>query len=306
MLGSGVTMQLNILVVDDANFIRDLVKKAVKLQFPQCQVEEAVDGLKAQSMMKAGTYHVILCDWEMPRMSGLELLQWMRADERYAKVPFMMITSRSEKSHIVKAVEAGVNDYIGKPFNNEQLGTKLARLIFKFYKTKPTQTARQALQSAGGDSASLLTGGSAPPPKPATSSDGGSAGLLTGGSQSGQLLSQSAPAKAAKKSPAKNLALAHVRTATGQELRCIVKDINLNEMLLVVKREEGVPTLFDQVVVDIVSKADDIVARVNCFVCSVISPDKRVDGELFNMLVRYEDEDPEKLEALSRFVEKVR
>lgn len=294
---------LNILVVDDANFIRDLVKKAVRAQYPGFKVDEAADGLKAQSLMRSGTYHVILCDWEMPNMSGLELLEWMRNDERYQKIPFMMITSRSEKSHIVKAVEAGVSDYIGKPFSNEQLGTKLARLIYKFYKFSPSQTARQAQQHQG-DNASLLTGGASKPPsvsKPAVATS--NASLLTGGSATEQLVSKPAPVS---KSKAKSLALAHVRTSNGQELRCIVKDINLNEMLLVVKREQGVPQLFDQVVVDIVSKEEDIMARVNCFVCSVSSPDKRIDSELFNMLVRYEDEDPEKLASLSKFVAKVR
>ncbi|MAA71553.1 MAG: two-component system response regulator [Bermanella sp.] len=308
---------LNILVVDDARFIRDLVRKAVKAQFPSCQVDDAADGLQAQTKMKSGTYHVLLCDWEMPNMSGLELLQWMRTEERYEKIPFMMITSRSEKSHIVKAVEAGVNDYIGKPFNNEQLGTKLARLIYKFYKMSPMQTARQAQQS---DNASLLTGA---PAAKSPSSTSENANLLTGGAASSakskpspaasaNLLAGAAPSAQlvdkpkAKKGANKTMALAHVRTSQGQELRCIVKDINLNEMMLVVKRDQGVPGLFDQVVVDIVSKEEDIVARVNCFVCSVSSPDKRIDGELFNLMVRYEDEDPEKLAALSKFVAKVR
>jgi CheY-like chemotaxis protein len=288
---------LNILVVDDARFIRDLVRKAVKAQYPSAQVDDAADGLQAQSKMKAGTYHVLLCDWEMPNMSGLELLQWMRSEERYQKTPFLMITSRSEKSHIVKAVEAGVSDYIGKPFNNEQLGTKLARLIYKFYKMSPMQTASQAQKS---DNASLLTG--AAPSTPKANPASGSANLLAGAAPSAQLLDK----PKTKKSANKTIALAHVRTSDGHELRCIVKDINLNEMLLVVKREQGVPRLFDQVVVDIVSKVEDIVARVNCFVCAVSSPDKRIDGELFNLLVRYEDEDPEKLAALSKFVAKVR
>jgi CheY-like chemotaxis protein len=316
---------LNILVVDDANFIRDLVKKAVKAQFPAAKVEDAADGLKAQSMMKSGTYHVILCDWEMPNMSGLEVLQWMRSDERYAKIPFMMITSRSEKSHIIKAVEAGASDYIGKPFSNEQLGTKLARLIYKFYKTSPTQTARQA-QQASATNASLLTGGSAPAAKakPAASASGASlltggaapapkpqaqaasASLLTGNSKTEQLVDSKPASSAKKKAAPSSVALAHVRTSDGQELRCIVKDINLNEMMLIVKREEGVPRLFDQVVVDIVSKSEDIVARVNCFVSATTSPDKRIDGELYNMMVRYDDVDPEKLEALSKFVAKIR
>ena len=311
---------LNILVVDDARFIRDLVRKAVKAQYPTAQVDDAADGLQAQSKMKSGTYHVLLCDWEMPNMSGLELLQWMRTEERYEKVPFMMITSRSEKSHIVKAVEAGVNDYIGKPFNNEQLGTKLARLIYKFYKFSPKQTARQAQQS---DNASLLTGASSPARAAPSTPSADNASLLTGGAPSkpkappkaqdgASLLAGAAPSAQlvdkpkVKKAANKSVALAHVRTSQGQELRCIVKDINLNEMMLVVKREQGVPTLFDQVVVDIVSKAEDIVARVNCFVCSLSSPDKSVAGEMFNMMVRYEDEDPEKLEALSKFVAKIR
>lgn len=298
-------MKLSILVVDDANFIRDLVKRAVKAQFPDVTVEEAVDGQKAQAMMKVRNFHVVLCDWEMPVMSGLELLEWMRSQEKYQKVPFMMITSRSEKSHIVKAVEAGVSDYIGKPFNNEQLGTKLARLIYKFYKISPSQTARQANKQT--DNASLLTGGSAPAkPKPQQKTEA-TASLLTGGSKTEQLVDKPKPAaKKVSSKAARTMALAHVRLSTGAQLRCIVKDINLNEMMLVVKREEGIPSLFDQVVVDIVSKEEDIVARVNCFVCSLSSPDKKAGGELFNMMVRYEDEDPEKLEALSKFVAKVR
>jgi len=291
---------LNILVVDDAQFIRDLIKRAVRAQFPDAHVDEASDGLKAQAKMKSGTYHVLLCDWEMPNMSGLELLQWMRSEERYEKVPFLMITSRSEKSHIVKAVEAGVNDYIGKPFNNEQLGTKLARMIYKFYQIRPMQTARQAQQQ---DNASLLTGGASSAPKqPAQASE--STNILAASSASSQLMGQAA--KPSKKPANRTIALAQVRTSDGQDLRCIVKDINLNEMLLVVKREQGVPSLFDQVVVDIVSKEEDIVARVNCFVCAVTSPDKRIDGEMFNLQVRYDDKDPEKLASLSKFVAKVR
>lgn len=300
---------LNILVVDDASFIRDLVKKAVRAQFPEFTVGEAADGRKAQSMMRSGKYDLVLCDWEMPEMSGLELVQWMRSEEAYAQIPFMMITSRGERSHVIKAVEAGVNDYIGKPFSNEQLGTKLARLVYKFYKISPNQTARQAQQKMGADSASLLTGAApAAEAKPkAVDAKANTASLLTAAAPSAQLVDKS-PAQAATKakSASRNLALANVRTSAGSVLRCIVKDINLNEMLVVVKRDEGIPALFDQVVVDIVSKEEDLVARVNAYVQMLQGTEKRQDSELVNMLVRYEDQDPEKLEALSRFVAKVR
>lgn len=303
-----MTTALNILVVDDATFIRDLVKKAVRAQYPDFNVEEATDGRHAQTLMTAKLYHVILCDWEMPEMSGLEVLEWMRQDQKYAKVPFMMITSRSEKSHIVKAVQAGVSDYIGKPFNNEQLGTKLARLIHKFYKMSPSQTARQAQQkAASADSTSLLTGGGGASPSASSKPVEGGANLLTAGAPSAQRVDKSVPfSKKVSAKKAASLALANVRLSSGETLRCIVKDINLNEMMVVVKREQGVPTLYDQVVVDLVSKAEDLVARVNCFVSMLAAPDKRIDGEFFNMMVRYDDVDPEKKEVLSKFVAKVR
>lgn len=76
---------LKALVVDDASFVRDL----------------------------------ILCDWEMPEMSGLELLQWMRQQPQYEKIPFIMITSRGDKDHVIEAVKEGVSEYLGKPFSPE-------------------------------------------------------------------------------------------------------------------------------------------------------------------------------------------
>jgi DNA-binding response OmpR family regulator len=110
---------LNVLVVDDAAFIRNLIKKAMKDSYPDFKVHEAIDGRKAQSLLKSTSIDLVLCDWEMPEMSGLELITWMRAEERYAKTPFMMITSRGERDHVLKAVTAGVSDYIGKPFTRD-------------------------------------------------------------------------------------------------------------------------------------------------------------------------------------------
>src|SRR5690554_50168 len=91
--------KLNILIVDDAAFIRDLVKKVVRDTYPSCELYEAVDGRKAISIMNAKEIQLVLCDWEMPEVSGIEVLQWMRADERYKATPFMMITSLGERDH---------------------------------------------------------------------------------------------------------------------------------------------------------------------------------------------------------------
>ena len=73
--------KVSVLVVDDAPFIRDLVKKALRSQFPGIRTEDAVNGRKAQQMLARERFDLILCDWEMPEMSGLELLTWCRTQD---------------------------------------------------------------------------------------------------------------------------------------------------------------------------------------------------------------------------------
>ena len=98
---------LKALVVDDASFVRDLVKRTVRQRFPVIDTTDAQNGRRAQSLMSRTTFDLILCDWEMPEMSGLELLQWMRQQPQYEKTPFIMITSRGDKDHVVEAVKGG-------------------------------------------------------------------------------------------------------------------------------------------------------------------------------------------------------
>src|SRR5699024_3130896 len=80
--------KVSVLVVDDAPFIRDLVKKGLRSQFPGIRIEEAVNGRKAQQMLDRDRFDLILCDWEMPEMSGLELLTWCRAHDNFKTTPF--------------------------------------------------------------------------------------------------------------------------------------------------------------------------------------------------------------------------
>ena len=81
--------KVSVLVVDDAPFIRDLVKKALRSHFPGVQVEEAVDGRKAQQILSRVSFDLILCDREMPEMNGLQLLQWFRGQPDTAAIPFV-------------------------------------------------------------------------------------------------------------------------------------------------------------------------------------------------------------------------
>lgn len=310
---------LNVLVVDDAAFIRDLVKKAVRDTYPGCDISEAVDGRKAISVMNSKNINLVLCDWEMPEVSGIEVLQWMRTDDRYKTVPFMMITSRGERDHVVKAVEAGVSDYIGKPFTREHFVGKVTKLVWKHLKIKPSQAeskdpratdaasvlgaSQTASKPKGGDlgGASVLMGAGAKPaaqPKAANNDVGGASVLMGSAADS----TAAKPGKAAPRAKG----LASVRFGSGGTAKLVIKDISLQELIGVFRREGPPPALLEQVVLDIVDQDSGDVARINGYVRMMQAQEPHPEAETIQMIIRYVDDDPEKLATLSRFIAKVR
>lgn len=136
--------KLKVLVVDDAKFIRDRVTAMVRDAFPDSTVDACENGKDAIRAMQTTQYQILLCDWEMPVMSGLELLQWTRSQESYKNTPFLMVTSRGEREYVLKAIQAGVNDYLGKPFTSEQLVEKIIKALSKGGSLSPEQQARAA------------------------------------------------------------------------------------------------------------------------------------------------------------------
>ncbi len=164
--------KVSALVVDDAPFIRDLMKKGLRDNFPGLHIEEAVNGRKAQQLLSRQNVDLILCDWEMPEMSGLELLTWCRAQENLKTTPFIMVTSRGDKENVVQAIQAGVSDYIGKPFSNDQLVAKIKKALSRSGKLEALAAHAPRREIASGmanDSLAALTGGRAEVIKPAAS-----------------------------------------------------------------------------------------------------------------------------------------
>ncbi len=152
--------KVSVLVVDDASFIRDLVKKCLRNYFPGVRIEDAVNGRKAQAILAREAFDLVLCDWEMPEMSGLELLTWCRAQDALKAMPFVMVTSRGDKENVVQAIQAGVSGYVSKPFTNEQLLTKVKQVLHKVGKLDALMSSAPKANSAfGNDSLSALTGG---------------------------------------------------------------------------------------------------------------------------------------------------
>lgn len=277
---------LNVLVVDDAAFIRDLVKKAMRDAYPSFKIHEAADGRKAQGILKSNPIDLVLCDWEMPEMSGLELITWMREDERYAKTPFMMITSRGERDHVIKAVTAGVSDYIGKPFTRDNFLGKVNKLLSKHLGLAVEQSQQAAAK-----------------PAQAKSSQPSSAAALMGN----PLVNQGAkPATAKAKGGAKVKGIAELRFGSAGSAKCVIKDINLQEMSGIFKREGAIPQLLEQAVLDIVDQEAGQVARINCYVRMLQAVENTADAATIKVVIRYVDDDPVKLDTLSRFIAKVR
>lgn len=124
-----VSRDMKILVVDDFSTMRRIVKNILH-QLGFSNIEEAEDGKIALNRLKDGGVEFVISDWNMPNMMGIDLLRQVRADDNLKKLPFLMVTAESQKENVIEAVQAGVSNYIVKPFTAETLEQKL-ELIFK-------------------------------------------------------------------------------------------------------------------------------------------------------------------------------
>ena len=122
--------KMKILVVDDFATMRRIVKNILR-QIGFTNILEADDGSTALNILKKEKVDLVITDWNMPKMSGLELLKAIRADENLKDIPVMMVTAEALKENIIEAVKAGVNQYIVKPFTAQTLQEKLEKIFGK-------------------------------------------------------------------------------------------------------------------------------------------------------------------------------
>ena len=126
-----VDKNMNVLVVDDYKTMLRIVRNLLK-QLGFNNVDEATDGSIALQKLRDKKYGLVISDWNMEPMSGLQLLKEVRADSRLSDVPFIMVTAESKSENVVAAKEAGVTNYIIKPFNAETLKQKLTAVFGNF------------------------------------------------------------------------------------------------------------------------------------------------------------------------------
>lgn len=288
--------KVSVLVVDDAPFIRDLIKKGLRSQFPGIRIEDAVNGRKAQQMLDRDSFDLILCDWEMPEMSGLELLTWCRSQEKLKTTPFIMVTSRGDKENVVQAIQSGVSDFIGKPFSNEQLATKVRKALGRAGKLDAlaaSAPARPTNTGMANDSLAALTGGKAEVVKPAASAPSAAAASPLIRPLAGK------PAPAAAANSGRGQGQLRLASAT---LPCVIKALSLKEGLLVVKRGETLPQVLESAVLDLEQNEGGEVARLNGYLHAVAAVEQTPDSEWVQVTFRFVDRDPQKLDYLSRLI----
>lgn len=126
-----VDKNMNILVVDDYNTMRRIIRNLLK-QLGFNHVEEAAHGGEAIVKLREKPYGLVISDWNMEPVTGLELLKQVRADAQLKNIPFIMVTAESKPENVIAAKQAGVSNYIVKPFNAETLKTKMTSVIGEF------------------------------------------------------------------------------------------------------------------------------------------------------------------------------
>lgn len=126
-----VNMEMNVLVVDDYKTMLRIINNLLK-QLGFKNVAEATDGAMALGMLREKEFGLIISDWNMEPMTGLQLLKEVRADAKLKSTPFIMVTAESKTENVVAAKAAGVNNYIVKPFNAETLKAKIVSVLGQF------------------------------------------------------------------------------------------------------------------------------------------------------------------------------
>jgi DNA-binding response OmpR family regulator len=274
-------MKIRILLTDDASFIRDLIKRTLRKFLPQSEIIEASDGRKAQSILNRQPIDLILSDWEMPGMSGEELLQWVRSHDKHGDTPFIMITSLGGKEHIMRAVQAGVSDYLGKPFTGEELMHKVQKALVKSGKlTKGSSPAG----AKGGPFSSLE--------------------VFSGKSDAIPNTSVDALTAAARPKDSPRLKGTGLIFWEGTDFKCMVKAISLEEVLLVCKRGDKSPGVFDRVSLTLSpgNRASKSINHINAYVHSCAAVEKKPDAEFINLILRFTDLTADQNQLLGDFI----
>jgi len=119
---------IKILIVDDFATMRRILKNILK-KIGFTDIIEADDGSNALKVLEKEKVDLVISDWNMPKMTGIEFLKAVRANTAFKDLPFLMVTAEAQKQNIIEAVQAGVSNYVVKPFTEEVITEKLTKIL---------------------------------------------------------------------------------------------------------------------------------------------------------------------------------
>lgn len=119
---------MKVLIVDDFATMRRIMKNILK-QIGFTNIIEADDGTTALEELKNNSIDLIISDWNMPKMTGLDLLKTVRGSDEFKNIPFLMVTAEAQKQNVIDAVQAGVSNYVVKPFTAEAISEKIQKIF---------------------------------------------------------------------------------------------------------------------------------------------------------------------------------
>jgi len=279
-----------LLVVDDAKFTRDLMVKAVKAEYRELEVDVAQDGRKAQGMLSRTRYDLVLCDWEMPEMSGIELLTWLRdqGDSKNREVAFIMVTSLGDKEYILEAAEHGVTDYITKPFNNDQLVSKVTKQFVKqgiMSRDELSKLLKRRDQMMGG---------------------GGTANVLTR-KQGMNNAASSAPLNASnvsKPSQPRKVRGKAMLLFGEHKLPVYIRELTPRDTVLTLKSDQAIPDLFESVSVGLLAGQGEQQQRMSTKgkVTMLQAKEKSLDADIVYVGIQFLEQDAKKQQLLTQII----
>jgi len=280
--------QVKVLIVDDAAFMRDLVRKGVRGTYPGFILKEAADGQQAKSILKQENFDLVLCDWEMPKMSGDQLLTWVRQESSQPDVRFVLVTSRGDKEHVVQALELKANNYIVKPFTNEKLVDVVTKQLTSALKISAQELKR--IGTKGQDSIVSSTN---------------AVDILT---QSYTKKVDTVPvnkpetnySKSVKPPKDQNIAQLRWKNFTAN---CLIQKISLDSVTAVIRGDNNIPAIMELVVFDLVTNNGEDISRINGYTYQLQARETSAESEFVNITIHFIDgDDPDKIAHLKRYM----
>ncbi|CAK0772694.1 putative Response regulator [Gammaproteobacteria bacterium] len=253
--------KLNLLVVDDVSTIRNFVRQGLISRMPQVEVLEASNGRRAQEIMTSKPIDMLLCDWEMPEVNGKELLLWMRGDERFQHLPFIMVTGFTDRKYVVDALRAGIDDYIIKPFSIDILAERIHGVLAK----RKQDASAQPITKESGDSADSDDAASFPSSDPDNKTVDGH-----------------------KDNPLARLK-AKIRLKD-RNIRCIVKQLEPQAVTLIVLREVYRPGILEFVTLDLTLPPIEVL-DIKGFVSGIEAVEPSTKTRFLQLTLHFVDEE---------------